>query len=95
MKSNLKNIMISLFEGLKKGYMTPTLPENILKFQSYPIIRVLRFLGGVSFILLLGNNYFNNSIFILSFSLFFASLFTVYHLVISYYRIKYMNKVLI
>ena len=74
--------------------MTPTLPQNILKIQSYPIIRILRYLGGVSFIFLFGNNYLNNSIFILSFSLFFASLLTVYHLVISYYRINHIIKVL-
>lgn len=42
--------------GFKKGLITPTLPENILKFNSNPFVRNFRFLGGLSIILLLGNS---------------------------------------
>ena len=35
--------------------MTPTLPDNILKFQSNPIIRIFRVLDGLSILILLGH----------------------------------------
>ena len=45
-----KTIFSRLLIGLKKGYNTPTLPENILKFQSLIYIRILRVLGGIGFL---------------------------------------------
>lgn len=72
--------------------MTPTLPENILKFQSLYYIRILRFLGGVSFLLILSKKYYN--IYMLYICMFFALLFTIYHIIISYHRIKHIIKVL-
>ena len=44
---------------VNRAYSIPTLPDNILKIQSHPIIRVLRFLGGTSFLLLLTKAYLN------------------------------------
>lgn len=85
-KKILKRILI----GAKKGLLTPTLPNEIIKIQSNPIIRIIRFLGGVSFLLLLGNNYINSNIFVLYFSMLFALVFTIYHLIISFYRIKHI-----
>ena len=89
-----QNILLRLLKGFKKDFITPTLPDNIIKFQSYPLIRILRFLGGLSFIFILSKSYLNYSIFTLYLSMLFAFLFTVYHFVISCYRIKHIIKLI-
>ena len=89
-----KTIFSRLLIGLKKGYNTPTLPENILKFQSLIYIRILRVLGGISFLFILSKHYLNYHIYFLYISMFIATLFTIYHIIISYHRIKHMKKVL-
>ena len=85
-----------IFIGFKKGIKTPTLPDHILKFQSNSLIRIFRVLGGFSIISLLGHakfDYFFNIIIIyLLFSIGF--LFVMYQIVISYYRIKNIFKIL-
>lgn len=88
------NIFIRLFSGFKKGYTTPNLPENIIAFQNYPIIRILRFLGGVSLLFILSKSYLGLPLIFLCFACFFTFLFSVYHFVVSYYRIKHMIKIL-
>lgn len=45
--------MESLLLGAKKAWLTPTLPEDMLKLQTHPLIRILRTLGGSSFLILL------------------------------------------
>ena len=87
-----RSIRSRILLGVKKGWNTPTLPDNILKIQSYPIIRILRFLGGSSFLLILSKNYSNN--YILYICMLFATIFTIYHFVITFYRIKHMIKIL-
>lgn len=89
-----KSIFIRLKVGLKKGYNTPILPKNIIKVQSYPIIRLIRFLGGLSFLLILSQSYLNYPKYILYFSMFFCLVFTIYHFIISYYRITHIIKIL-
>ena len=42
-----------------RAYSIPTLPANILKIQSYPIIIILRFLGGFSLLMILSKSYLN------------------------------------
>lgn len=80
--------------GFKKGYNTPTLPENIIKVQSYFLIRIIRFLGGLSFLLILSKNYLNYPMYLLYISMFFSILFTIYHFIITYYRITHIIKIL-
>lgn len=91
-----KNLFSRLFIGIKKGVMTPTLPDNILKIQSNPLIRILRVLGGLSIIILLGNRKLDYSlhIYIIYLLLFIGFLFLVYHIIISYYRLKNIFKIL-
>jgi len=91
---NKNNFMLRLLKGFKKGFITPTLPDNIINIQSYPLIRILRFLGGLSFIFILGKSYLNYSVFTLYISMFFAFLFTIYHIVINCYRIKHIIKLI-
>lgn len=93
-KLNQISILSRLIIGLKKGYSTPTLPDNLIKLNSTFIIRTLRFLGGTSFLLLLSNSYINNPIYILYIALFFAFIFTCYQYYLSFNRIKHIIKVL-
>lgn len=89
-----KSITQRLVIGLKKGYITPTLPDNIIKLNSLLYIRVLRFLGGVSFLIILGKSYIQCSTIVLLIAMFIAFIFTCYHFYLTYYRIKHMIKVL-
>ena len=54
-----KNIFKRLLNAGLRAYSLPTLPDNILKIQSYPIIRIFRFLVGFSFVILLSKSYLN------------------------------------
>jgi len=38
--------------GIKKGWNHPTLPENLLKLQLHPFIRIFRVLGGISILII-------------------------------------------
>ena len=90
---NLKNIYIRTLNGFKKGLLTPTLPEEILAFQRKPLIRVLRVLGGLSLLSLLGRSFLNLSGFFLYLALFFTTVFLLYHIYILNYRLKHINKI--
>ena len=87
------NIFKRLFKAVKRAYSIPTLPDNILKIQSYPIIRILRFLGGLSMLVLLSKSYLNYHSYFIYFFYFFALIFTIYHFIITFYRIKHMVSV--
>ena len=91
---NIKNIIVSLFKGVKKGILTPTLPENIIKIQSYPLVRILRFLGGISMLFILTKSHTNLPNCFLYLATICLFLFFVYHMVISYYRINHIFKLL-
>lgn len=87
------NIFNRLFKAVKRAYSIPTLPDNILKIQSYPIIRILRFLGGISLLMILSKTYLNLNFYFLYICFFFSLIFTIYHFIISFYRIKHMVSV--
>jgi hypothetical protein len=89
-----KNVTSRILEGFKKGYSTPTLPDNIIKIQSHPLIRILRFLGGSSFLFILSKTYLNFPLYFLYFAMFFASVFTIYHIIITFIRIKHIMFIL-
>ena len=78
-----KNIFKRFLIASKRAYSIPTLPDNILKIQSYPIIRILRFLGGTSLLMILSKSYLNYHSYLLYF--FFALIFTIYHFIIAFY----------
>jgi hypothetical protein len=82
--------------GIKKGLFTPNLPIEILEFQKKPIIRIFRVIGGLSFLTILGRGYISIKLSPLLFGLFillyfFAVLFFLYHIYISYHRFKYIK----
>lgn len=89
---NKKNYLNRIWEGIKLGWKTPNLPENILKLQKNPLIRILRVLGGISTILVLTKKSSVFPSFFLYIFLFLTSVFFIYHIYISYHRIKYMYK---
>ena len=53
--SNKLSIFQRLKIGFKKGFLTPTIPENIIVLNKNPLIRILRFLGGLSTILVISH----------------------------------------
>jgi hypothetical protein len=72
------------------------LPEDILKIHSYPIIRIIRFLGGISFLFILTKRHldFQYSNIFLYIAFFFTIIYTIYKIILSFYKIRHMIKVL-
>ena len=91
---NPNNITHRIWIGLKKGYKTLTFPAHILELNALIYLIILIFLGGISFLILLGNSYINNPIYILNLAMFFAIIFTFYHYFLTYYKIKHIITVL-
>lgn len=89
-----RTIIRSLLLGIKKGYNTPTLPNNILKIQLHPLVRILRTLGGLSFLFVLSKRYLDYPVYLLYLAMLIALIFTIYHFILSYYRIKHIKSLL-
>jgi hypothetical protein len=92
----MKNFLSRTLIGFKKGLFTPNLPPEILEFQNKPLIRVFRVIGGLSFLTILGRGYTSFKLSPLLFVLFiliyfFAILFFIYHIYISYHRLKHIK----
>lgn len=90
----IKSTFRSLLKAFKKVYQTPTLPDHIIEFTNKPLIRIMRFLGGVSFLTILSNSYLNSHICILLIAMLFATIFTCYHFYLSYNRYKHIKYLL-
>lgn len=89
-----KTIAQRLWIGFKKGYNTPTLPDHIIKFNSIIYIRIISFLGGISFLIILGKSYVQSPKYIYNIAFIFAIIFTFYHFYLIYYRIQHMVRVI-
>ena len=96
MFNKVKTVIKSLVKGIKKGWVTSTLPEYITKFHNKAIVRLFRFLGGLSVIITLGkvNFSFNVPIYIFYISFFITILFFVYMLGINIIRLIHIIKIL-
>lgn len=92
--NNNKTKLQRIWKGIKLGWNTPTLPDNILKLQMHPLIRILRVLGGISTLYLLSNKALHYSVYIFYIAFFFCLLFFIYHIIISYFRIRHICKIL-
>jgi hypothetical protein len=94
------SILKRIYIGIKRGYETPTLPDNLLILHNNPYIRCLRFTYISSTLLILAVKAIeiwglDKVYFIfLSFYLVIAMLYLVYSLFINYHRIKHIKKVL-
>lgn len=98
MKKFKLNFFSRLIKGIKKGYLTPTLPQHIINLQKNPLIRILRVLGGISILLILTKKLtiFGEGLsytFALWVCLFLTLIFSIYLIFITYHRIKHMIKV--
>ena len=90
--TNKKTIFTGIMIGIKKGIFTPTLPQNILNFQRHPLIRILRFLGGMSLLFIMSKIYTIFPFYFLYIAYFISLLFLIYQIGITYYRIKHIYK---
>ena len=90
----MKKFLSRSLIGIKKGLLTPTLSPEMLKFQRKPIIRIIRVIGGLSFISLLGQSYLELPSILLYLLFIFASMFFIYHIYISIYRYKHIKYLL-
>jgi hypothetical protein len=81
----------SIIKGIKKGYSVPTLPNHIIEFTNKPLIRILRFIGGVSFITMMSKSYLHYPLWVLAILTFFTLIFTIYHFYLAYHRFKHMR----
>jgi hypothetical protein len=90
------NLFKRVYTGALKGFKTSTLPDHIKKFQSNPFIRILRVLGGLSIIILISTIRFKYSLplFIMYTLLAMGFLFLIYHIYISYHRIRNIIRLL-
>jgi hypothetical protein len=93
MKLKIYNNIQRFTKIVKKAFLTPNLPPHILKIERLLFIRVGRFLGGVSFLLLLGSvrGYLDLHGYLLHLIFVFSLCFFIYHCYISYHRFKFIK----
>jgi len=89
---NKKNYLKRIWTGVKLGWNTPSLPENVINLQKNPLIRILRVLGGISSILILTKKSLLFPTFCIYIFLFLTFIFFIYHIYISYKRIIHIYK---
>jgi hypothetical protein len=89
----MKKFAMRTWVGVRKGFLTPTLSNEMLEFQRKPLIRIIRFLGGISWFAVLGRGYFDlhSNLYLLSIALFFVFIFFIYHTYISIHRFKHIK----
>jgi len=90
----MKTIFYRLKIGIIKGFETPNLPMHIIKLQLHPLIRIFRVLSGISLLLILTKKIYNFHEVFLYLAVFNSIMFFVYHLYISYYRIKHIKSII-
>lgn len=91
---NKSNILGRFLIGAHRGFELKTLPQEIIDFQMKPIIRILRVIGGISLLTILGRTYFTFTGYFFYFAYFFTFMFMVYQIYISYHRIKHIYKLI-
>ena len=81
-------------KGFKKAYNIPMLPPKIKEFTMHPSIRIIRFLGGLSILFLLGKSHIDYPYYFTFFFMFFAFIFWIYHCYLFFHRTKHFIAVL-
>jgi len=91
-----KKIINRFWIGIKKGLITPTLPDNITRFHNNPLVRLFRIIGGLSLIITLGKISLNFNIpsFFYYSSAFISLTFLMYMFVINIFRLIHIIKIL-
>ncbi len=90
---NKKSFIERTWIGIKLGLTTPTLSKEMLEFQRNPLIRILRVVGGMSFISMLNPIYKLHGIF-LYIAFLISIIFFIYHIYISIHRHRHICKIL-
>ena len=86
----MKKIFKDIWIGIKFSFKLPSLPERVNRFHNYPLVRILRVLGGISILLFLssptwvGNSFLYWTIFVIAMMQF------LYILIISVIKILYI-----
>ncbi len=88
----MKTILNRIFKVTKLASNLHNLPENLLELN--PLIIKLRFLGGTSILFILGNKYLNCPTYLLYLAIIFAIFFTIYQIILNYYRIIHILKII-
>ena len=52
-----RTIFSRIMIGIKKGWNTPTLPQHLIELNNKPLIRIMRFLGGLSIFMIITHKY--------------------------------------
>ncbi|SRR5712691_1302609 len=78
--------------GLKKGWLHPTLPPNLLKLELHPFIIKFRFLCIISILIILTKAYKIFNINVLYILIILSGLFVIYKSYLNYYRIKHIYR---
>ena len=91
-QSKKKTVYQRILLGIKLGWNTPTLPEEVLNFQAHPFMRIFRVLGGISTVLILTKKSLLFPAFFLYIFFVISLAFFIYHTIISYYRLKHIYK---
>jgi len=85
---------ITLFDrtllGLKKGWLHPTLPTNLLKLELHSFIKKFRLLCIISVLIILTKAYEKFNINVLYILILLSGLFVIYKTYLNYYRIKHI-----
>lgn len=87
-----RSLFKKILAGVKKGLTTPNLPDNILKLQFHPIIRVFSLVGGVCTLLLIYSRVYLYPfpIIVYGIALFVSIIYLIYNIYITYHRIKHV-----
>lgn len=86
-----KPVLEQLKIGIIKGWNISTLPDDFTKWLNEPHIRIFRVAGGVSYLIMLGGISYIKIPFPIYLCVFIISfLFFIFHLYISYNRIKHI-----
>lgn len=86
-----KTLLQRLVQGIKIGWSLNTLPKDKILLNDHPLIRILRFSGGLSFIITLGGTKINCPESIWNVCFLISVLFTLYHLYIAFFRLKHIR----
>nr|YP_010991016.1 hypothetical protein UYP79_mgp047 [Pappia fissilis]WOX61289.1 hypothetical protein [Pappia fissilis] len=96
---NKRTILQRIIIGVKKGYLTPSLPEHILVLNSNIFIRIFRVAGGLTTLFLITHRLEilgNGLLYITSLYICFIITFllAIYSLFIAYHRVRHIHKLI-
>lgn len=89
-----RTMLQRLWLGFKKAWPIPTIPEYFLKIHVHPITRVFRFIGGFSWVSLLGGRLLDLPIYLTIIAVIFTIFHFIYITVLNIVKFKHLIKIL-